>query len=61
MLKACRMQVVWHGRTEESVWVSYKSKSRARKVGECPVINAILCLFGELKCNSKAMRSYGGF
>lgn len=55
MLKAFRMQAVWHGRSEESLWMSYKSQIRARKVGEGPIINAFLCLFEELKCSSKAV------
>lgn len=61
ILKACRMHVVWYGRSEESLWVSCKIKIRAGKVGEGPVINAIWCLFIEPKCHSKAMRSYHGF
>lgn len=52
-LKACR--------SEERLWVSCKRKIRARKVGEGPVIKAILFLFEKTKCTSKAMRNYLGF
>lgn len=60
-LKACRIQVVCHSRSEERLWVSCKRKIRARKVGEGPVIKAILFLFEKTKCTSKAMRNYLGF
>lgn len=45
MLKASGMQAVWLGGSEEFLWVTCKSKTRTRKVGEGPVINAILFLF----------------